>query len=162
MAAPELMWAIPTSPPCGVCCSDVEASRKMNMVPRACSGQRWCCLCVAVQFASTADFNLSVALQLVSWMCCKQVASSVKSPSGVTVCWKTLEHWNDWQAHAQLWQSFCTRGHTKRSATIFAVAFEPGGDRSRTDWNTWSRSGPGTYGRGLLVEVSCYIDTGEW
>jgi hypothetical protein len=50
-------------------------------------------------------------------------------------------------------------GHTKCSATIFAVAFEPGGDRLRTDWNTWSRNGPGTYGRGLLVEVSQYIDT---
>jgi hypothetical protein len=120
---------------------------------------------VAVEFASSADLNLSVALQLVSlWMCSKQAAGNVKSPNGVTVCWEILERWDDWQAHAQLWQSNCTSGHTKRSATIFAVAFEPGGDRSWTNWNTWSRSGPGTYGRDLLVEVSQYRHhgTGEW
>jgi hypothetical protein len=47
-------------------------------------------------------------------------------------------------------------------ATIFTVAFEPGGDRSRMDWNTWSRRKPGTYGRGLLVKVSWYIAPWYW
>jgi hypothetical protein len=114
---------------------------------------------IVVGFALSADSNLLVALRLLSWMCSKRVASSVKSPNGVTVCWETLERWYDWQAHAQLQQSDCTPGHTKHSATIFTVAFEPGGDRSRLNWNTWSRRGPGTYGRGLLVEVLQYIDT---
>jgi hypothetical protein len=80
----------------------------------------------------------------------------VKSPNGITVCQETLERWYDWQVHAQLRQSFCTPGHTKRSATIIAVAFGPGGNRSWTNWNTWSRSGPETYGRDLLVGVSQY------
>jgi hypothetical protein len=116
-------------------------------------------LCVAVGFASTADLNLSVALRLVSlWMCSKRAAGSMKSPSGITVCRESWERWYDWQAHAQLQQSFCTPGHTKLSATIFAVATEPGGDRSMMDWNTWSRSGPGMYSKGLLVEVLQYID----
>jgi hypothetical protein len=115
---------------------------------------------IVVGFASSADLTLSVVLRLVLlWMCRKRVAGTVNSPNEVTVCRETLERWYGWQAHAQLQQSDCTPGHTKRSATIFAVAFEPGGNRSRTDWNTWSRRGPGTYGRGLLVEVSQYIDT---
>jgi hypothetical protein len=62
---------------------------------------------IAVWFASSADLNVSVALRLVLlWMCNKRVAGSVKSPNGVTVCQETLEHWYDWQAHAQLWQSW--------------------------------------------------------
>jgi hypothetical protein len=52
---------------------------------------------------------LLVALRLVSlWMCSKRAAGNVKSPNGVTVHHETLERWYDWQAHAQLRQSFCT------------------------------------------------------
>jgi hypothetical protein len=36
----------------------------------------------------------------------------------------------------------------------FAVAFVPGCDRSWMDWNTWSRKGAGTYGRGFPADVS--------
>jgi hypothetical protein len=85
---------------------------------------------IAVGFALTADLNLSVVLRLVSlWMCSKRAAGNVKSPNRVTVCQETLERWYNWQAHAQLRQADCTPGHTERSATIFAVTFEPGCDR---------------------------------
>jgi hypothetical protein len=65
------------------------------------------------------------------------------------VCRETLEDWYDWQA--------CPVAAVQLHS--WSVAFEPGGDRSRMDWNTWSRSGPGTYGRDLLVEALQYIDT---
>jgi hypothetical protein len=59
-------------------------------------------------------------------MCKKRAAGSVKSPTGVTVWRETLERWQAWQARAQVRQSFCMSGHTKRCATSLAVALGPG------------------------------------
>jgi hypothetical protein len=87
-------------------------------------------------------------------MCSKRAAGSVKSPTGVTVWRETSELWQAWLSRAQVRQSFCTPGHTKRCATSLAVASVPGCDRSWTDWNTWSRKGAGTYGRGFPADVS--------
>jgi hypothetical protein len=67
------------------------------------------------------------------WMCVKRAAGSVKSPTGVTVWWETLERWQDWQARAHVRQSFWTPGHAKRCATSFADDLVPGSDRSWTD-----------------------------
>jgi hypothetical protein len=88
------------------------------------------------------------------WTCRKWAAGGVKSPTGETVWWETLNRWQDWQARAQVWQSFCTSGHTKRCATSFAVALVSGCDRSWTDRNTWSRREAGTCGLDLPAEVS--------
>jgi hypothetical protein len=113
---------------------------------------------------STQIFVLSssnpVLTSKVLWTCRNRAAGGVKSPRAVTVWRETLERWQYWQALAQLRQSFCTPGHTKRCATNFAVALVPGCDRSWTDWNTWSRRGAGIYGRGLparCVRKGCRI-----
>jgi hypothetical protein len=73
-------------------------------------------------------------------------AGGVKLPNGVTAWHETLERWEDWQAHAQVQQSFCTPGQTKHCATSFAIALVLGCDRSWMDWNTSSRRGAGMYG----------------
>jgi hypothetical protein len=65
-----------------------------------------------------------------------------------------MDRWQDWQVGAQVRQFFCTPGHTKLCATSFAVALVRGCDRSWMDWNAWSRSEIGTYGRDLLAEIS--------
>jgi hypothetical protein len=81
-----------------------------------------------------------------------------------TVCRDTLEQWYDWQAHAQLRQSFSTPGRTKRSTTIFAVAFawmrQVVDKREHLElqwaWNVRQRSP----GRGIAVYR--HHGTGEW
>jgi hypothetical protein len=54
-----------------------------------------------------------------------------------TGCWqRKVLHWSNcvtgdfgaWQTRAQVQQSFCMPGHTKRSASNFAVALVPGCD----------------------------------
>jgi hypothetical protein len=50
----------------------------------------------------------------------------LKSPTGVTVWRETLERWQAWKTRAQVRQSFCKPGHTKRCATNFAVALVSG------------------------------------
>jgi hypothetical protein len=40
-----------------------------------------------------------------------------------------LQCWQDWQARAQVRQSFCTPGETKRRETSFAVVLVPGCDK---------------------------------
>jgi hypothetical protein len=52
----------------------------------------------------------------------------VKSANGVTIWRETLERWQDWQARAQVWQSFCTPGQTKHCETSFAIVLVPGCD----------------------------------
>jgi hypothetical protein len=71
----------------------------------------------------------------------------VKPLTGVTVGRESLERW-------QAWQALCMLGHMKHCATSFPVALVPACDRSRGDWNIWSRKGAGTYGRGFSADVS--------
>jgi hypothetical protein len=68
------------------------------------------------------------------WTCRKRAAGGVKSPNRVTVWRETLERFQDWQGRAQVRQSFCTPGHTKRCETSFAAALVPECDKLWTDW----------------------------
>jgi hypothetical protein len=68
----------------------------------------------------------------------------VKSPCGVTVWWETLEHWQAWQARAQVRQSFCMPGHMKCCAISFTVALVHGAtDRAQIE----------TFG--VVMELEC-------
>jgi hypothetical protein len=39
-----------------------------------------------------------------------------------------LQRWQDWQTHAQVRQSLCTPGQTKRRETSFVIVLVPGCD----------------------------------
>jgi hypothetical protein len=103
------------------------------------------------QYVYPADFGMGPMRSM--WTCRKRAASSVKSRNGVTAWRETLECWQDWQARAQVRQSFYMPGHTKRCVISFAGALVPGCDRSRMDWNSWSHRRVATCGQDLLADM---------
>ena len=85
--------------------------------------------------------------------CWNREVDREKSPSGVVVCQDTFDRWQYWHARAQVRQS-CTPGHTNRWEMSFPVALVPRWSRPWRESNTCCRRVAGTYGRGLVEDVS--------
>jgi hypothetical protein len=104
------------------------------------------------QYLKPSDVGSGPTMSMCT--CWNRDVGRAKSPSGLVVCLDILDRWQNWHARAQVWQSFCTPGHTYRWEISFAVALVPRWPMPCRESNTCQRRVVGTYGHGLVVVLS--------
>jgi len=123
------------------------------------SGQRVKRSTAVRQYLKPSDVRSGPTMPICT--CWNWDVGRAKSPSGMVVCLNIFDRWQGWHACAQVWQSFCTPGHTNRWEMSLAVALVLRCPQSWRESKTCHRRVLGTYGRGLVVDVSHCRATSE-
>jgi hypothetical protein len=125
--------------------SDVMSGRGMA------SGQQEKWSTAVRQYLKTSDVGSAPMMSICA--CRNQDIGRATSPSGVVV-YLDISRLARLHARAQVQLSFCTTGHMKCWAMNFAVSLNSGWTRRCRVLNTCRRRVTGTYGRGLVANVS--------